>query len=183
MSGLMASAVVCGVVLGSGFWLLLARLPFMRPTTFVERIGPQLKSYNLESRLLRTVPGTITPFGPLERILRPVIGDAVTWLGRLNPGSATLNRRLARAGSLKSSTDFRAEQLLWGAGGFVGAVGAVVLFGVAGRFSPLFAALLVIGSAAGGFLSRDYLLSARIRKRESRMMADFPASQSSWPSP
>ena len=53
MTGLMAAAVVCGVVLGGGLWLLLVRLPFMRPTTFAERIGPQLKSHNLESRLLR----------------------------------------------------------------------------------------------------------------------------------
>src|SRR6188508_870264 len=145
MTGLMATAVACGVVLGSGCWLLLIRLPFMRPTTFVERIGPQLKSHNLESRLLRAAPRNITPFGPLERILRPVIGDAVTWLGRLNPGSTALSRRLARAGTDKSPADFRAEQLLWGAGGFVAAVGAVVLFGAAGRFSPLLAVVLVLG--------------------------------------
>ena len=60
MTGLAAAAVACGVVLGSGFWLLMLRLPFMRPATFVERIAPQLKSHNLESRLLRTVPGNIT---------------------------------------------------------------------------------------------------------------------------
>ncbi|MDI3242665.1 type II secretion system F family protein [Arthrobacter sp. AL08] len=175
MTGLMAAAVVCGVVLGIGLWLLLVRLPFMRPTTFVERISPQLKAHNLESRLLRTAPGNITPFGPLERILRPVIGDAVRSLGRLNPVSLTLNRRLSRAGSAASPADFRAEQLLWGAGGFAAAVGAVVLFGAAGRFSPLVAAVLVLGSAAGGFLLRDYLLGVRIKKREARMMAEFPS--------
>ncbi|MET4135712.1 type II secretion system F family protein [Pseudarthrobacter sp. PvP090] len=175
MTGLMAAAVACGVVLGCGFWLLLIRLPFMRPTTFVERIGPQLKSHNLESRLLRAVPRNLTPFGPLERILRPVIGDAVSWLGRLSPASSALDRRLTRAGSAKSPADFRAEQLLWGAGGFVAAVAAVVLFGVAGRSSPLLAVVLVLGSAAGGFLLRDYLLSAHVRKREARMMAEFPS--------
>jgi tight adherence protein C len=150
MTGLMATAVACGVVLGSGCWLLLIRLPFMRPTTFVERIGPQLKSHNLESRLLRAAPRNFTPFGPLERILRPVIGDAVSWLGRLNPGSSALNRRLARAGSVTAPADFRAEQLLWGAGGFIAAAGAVGLFGAAGRLSPHHAVVLVIGSAAGG---------------------------------
>lgn len=175
MTGLMAAAVACGVVLGCGAWLLLIRLPFMRPTTFVERIGPQLKSHNLESRLLRAVPRNFTPFGPLERILRPVIGDAVLWLGRLNPGSSALDRRLTRAGSVKSPADFRAEQLLWGAGGFVAAVSAVVLFGAAGRSSPLLAVVLVLGSAAGGFLLRDYLLGAQVRKREARMMAEFPS--------
>ena len=175
MTGLMAAAAACGVVLGCGAWLLLTRLPFLRPTTFVERIGPQLKSHNLESRLLRAAPRNFTLFGPLEQILRPVIGDAISWLGRLNPGSAALERRLTRAGSAKSPADFRAEQLLWGAGGFVAAVGAVVVFGAAGRSSPLLAVVLVLGSAAGGFLLRDYLLSAQVRKREVRMMAEFPS--------
>ena len=175
MTGLMAAAAACGVVLGCGAWLLLIRLPFLRPTTFVERIGPQLKSHNLESRLLRAAPRNFTPFGPLERILRPVIADAVSWLGRLNPGSAALDRRLARAGGDKSPADFRAEQLLWGAGGFVAAVGAVLVFGAAGRSSPLLAVVLVLGSAAGGFLLRDYLLGVQVRRREARMMAEFPS--------
>lgn len=175
MTALMATAVACGIVLGCGFWLLFIRLPFMRPITFVARIGPQLRSHNLESRLLRAVPRNFTPFGPLERILRPVVGDAVAWVGRLNPGSSALNRRLARAGAAKSPADFRAEQLLWGAGGFVAAVGGVVLFGAAGRLSPVLAVVVVIGSAAGGFILPDYLLGARIRKREARMMAEFPS--------
>lgn len=175
MTGLTAASAACGAILGSGLWLLLVRLPFMRPTTFADRISPQLKSHSLESRLLLTVPGNITPFGPLERILRPVIGDAVARLGRLNPGSQALARRLARAGSTKSPADFRAEQLLWGAGGFVTAVGAVVLFGAAGRLSPLLAVVLVIGCAVGGFMLRDYFLGAQVRKREARMMAEFPS--------
>jgi len=175
MTGLMASATICGALLGAGLWLLLVRLPFMRATTFVERIGPQLKSHNLESKLLRTSPRNVTPFGPLERILRPVIRDGIAPLGKINLGTSALNRRLVRSGSTKTAVDFRAEQLLWGIGGFVLAVGVVVLAGAIGRFNPLIAAVAVLGSAAGGFLLRDYLLGAQIRKRESRMMAEFPS--------
>jgi tight adherence protein C len=155
MTGVMAGATLCGAVLGAGLWLFLVRLPFMRPTTFVERIGPQLRTHNLESRLLRAAPRNLTPFGPLERILRPAIQDGVRSLGRINLGTTALNRRLARAGSAKTAVDFRAEQLLWAAGGFVLAVGAV--------------------APVGGFLLRDYLLGAHIRKRETRMMAEFPS--------
>lgn len=174
MSGLMASAAVCGVVLGSGLWLVLVRLPFMRPTSFAERIGPQLKSYNLQSRLLRPAPRNVTPFGPLERILRPVLRDVVASLGRINPGTSALTRRLARAGSTRSPADFRAEQLLWSAAGFVLAVSVAVAFGASGRSSPTLAAVAVAGSAASGFLLRDYALSARIKRRESRILAEFP---------
>ncbi|WP_426979720.1 type II secretion system F family protein [Pseudarthrobacter sp. O4] len=175
MSGLMASATVCGVVLGGGLWLLLVGLPFMRPISFAERIGPQLKSHNLESRLLRTAAGDVTPFGPLERILRPVLRDAIATLGKISPGTSALTRRLARSGSSKSPVDFRAEQLLWGAGGLVLAVGAVMLLGASGRFSPTIAAVVVLAGAGGGYLLRDYVLSAHIKRRESRMMAEFPS--------
>ncbi|MCU1532860.1 MAG: type secretion system protein [Arthrobacter sp.] len=175
MTGLMASATICGALLGGGLWLLLVRLPFMRSTTFVERIGPQLKSHSLESKLLRTSPRNITPFGPLERILRPVIRDGIASLGKINLGSSALNRRLARSGSTKTAVDFRAEQLLWGIGGFVLAVGAALFAGAIGRFNPFIAVMAVLGSAAGGFLLRDYLLGVQIRKRESRMMAEFPS--------
>ncbi|MEO5781315.1 MULTISPECIES: type II secretion system F family protein [Arthrobacter] len=175
MTGLMASATVCGVLLGAGLWLLLVRLPFMRPVSFVERIGPQLKAQNLESRLLRTAPGNNALFGPLESILRPVIRDAVASLGRINPGSAALARRLARAGSVQTTADFRAEQILWAAGGFILSLLVVVLGGVVGRFSPVMALAAVLGSAAGGYLLRDYVLGARIKKRETRMMAEFPS--------
>ncbi|QDY91798.1 type II secretion system protein F [Arthrobacter sp. UKPF54-2] len=171
----MAGAVACGVVLGGGLWLFLVRLPFLRPVSFTERIGPQLRSQNVESRLLRATHGNVTPFGPLARILRPVIRDWIRALGRLNPGSSALNRRLARAGSSKSSVDFRAEQLLWAAGGFVAAAGIVLLGGVAGRFNPLFAVLIVAGTGLAGFLLRDYVLGAQVKKRETRMMAEFPS--------
>lgn len=175
MTGLMASATACGILLGSGLWLILVRLPFMRPVTFVDRLHPQLRSHNLESRLLRTAPKNITPFGPLEHILRPVLRDGLASLSKANLGSIALNRRLARAGSLRTVVDFRAEQLLWAAGGLVLSLGVVLLAGAAGRFSPFVAVVAVIGSAVGGFLFRDYLLGARIRKREARMMAEFPS--------
>lgn len=175
MTGLTASAVICGLGLGGGLWLFLVRLPFLRPVSLAERIGPQLRSHNLESRLLRPAPGNVTLFGPLERILRPVVRDWVRALGRLNPGSSALQRRLARAGSSKSSVDFRAEQLMWAAGGFVAAAGIVLFGGAVGRYNPLFAVLIVVGAGLAGFLLRDYLLGAQVKRREARMMAEFPS--------
>jgi tight adherence protein C len=175
VSGLSAGAVVCGIVLGVGLWLMFVRLPFMRPLTFVERIEPQLKSQNLESRLLRVSGQNATPFGPLERIARPLLHDGLTALGKLNLGSRALTRRLAQAGVNKSSVDFRAEQLLWGAAGFVAALALVLLNAVAGRFSPFLAVVAVLGSGLSGFLLRDYWLGLQISKREALMMAEFPS--------
>lgn len=170
-----AAAVICGLALGLGLWLVVFRSPPMRPITLSERIEPQLKSQNLESRLLRTGEQNLTPFGPLERILRPVFRDWLTAVGKLNPSPGATSRRLAQAGINKTSLDFRAEQLLWAAAGFVLSL-IVVLVGVsAGKFSPVFAAAVIIGSAAAGFVLRDYWLGAQVRRRETRMMAEFPS--------
>jgi tight adherence protein C len=111
----------------------------------------------------------------LERIIRPVLTDAVHWLARFNVGTGALNRRLAQAGSAQSAVDFRAEQLIWSALGFVAATMFVVLNAFAGRFSPVLAVVAIVGSAAGAFLLRDYLLGQQIRRREARMLAEFPS--------
>lgn len=175
MTTVPAAAVVCGIVLGAGLWLLLVRLPFMRPTTFVERIEPQLKSQNMESRLLRAADHNLTPFGPLERIVRPLIRDGMAKLARFNLGTSALARKLAQAGISKSPVHFRAEQLLWAVSGFVAAVGIIALGAAAGRFSPVLAVVASAGSALGGILFRDYWLGVQIKKRETRMMAEFPS--------
>ncbi len=168
-------AVVAGVLLGVGLWLVIFRSPFMRAVTLSQRIEPQLKSQNLESRLLHAGEHNVTPFGPLERILRPMVRDGLAALGRLNPASKTTARRLAQAGISKSPVDFRAEQLLWAAAGFAISVVFIVLGAASGRFNPLLAVVAVLGSAIGGFMFRDYWLGAQIRRRESRMMAEFPS--------
>ena len=170
-----AAAVVCGILLGAGLWLLLVRLPFMRPISFTERIEPQLKSQNLESKLLAAAHETLTPFGPLERILRPVLKDGLSFLSRFNLGSSALGRRLAQAGIRKSAVDFRAEQLLWAVMGFTAATGLVIIAAASGRFNPFLAVVAVLGTALGGFLFRDYWLGAQIKRREKRMMAEFPS--------
>ena len=169
-----AMTVFCGLLLGAGLWLIFVRMPFMRATPFVERIEPQLRSQNLESRLLCTTPD-IAPFGPLERILRPVFRDTLRYLAKFNLGTRSLNKRLAKAGSGRSALDFRAEQLLWAAAGFATAVVVVIVSAAGGRFSPGLAVASVLVCALGGFLIRDYVLGVRIKRRERRMLAEFPS--------
>lgn len=168
-------AVVCGILMGVGLWLMIYRSPFMRAVTFSERIEPQLRSQNLESRLLNAREHNLAPFGPLERILRPILRDGLAALGRLNPVSKATARRLSQAGINKSPVDFRAEQLLWAAAGFAISIVFIVLSAASGRFNPLLAAVAVLGSAIGGFMFRDYWLGSQIRRRESKMMAEFPS--------
>ncbi|MCI0142239.1 type II secretion system F family protein [Arthrobacter bambusae] len=173
MTALTAPTVLCGLLMGAGLWLIFVRMPFMRPIPFAERIEPQLRSQNLGSRLL-SAPD-VAPFGPLERIVRPVFQDALRNLAKFNLGTASLNKRLAKAGSAKSALDFRAEQLLWAAAGFAAAVVVVLMSAAGGRFSPGIAVVSVLVSALGGYLFRDYMLGMRIKRRERLMLAEFPS--------
>lgn len=168
-----ALAALVGATLGSGLWLTFVRLPVMRQPRFVERIAPQLKSVDVQSRLLKA--HAVTPFGPLERIIRPVARDAVTWLNRFSPASSVLARRLEQAGRTQSVLDFRAEQVIWGSVGLAASTTIILTLAASGSFNPMLAVLIVFGTAAGGYLLRDYLLGAEIRRRESRILAEFPS--------
>ncbi|MGX5717720.1 type II secretion system F family protein [Arthrobacter sp. MAHUQ-56] len=175
MTTVAPAGIICGVALGIGLWLVIFRSPPMRATTLAERIEPQLKSQNLESRLLRAGEQNVTPFGPLEKILRPVFHDWLGALGRLNPSPGATERRLAQAGIDKSAIDFRAEQLLWAAGGFAASLSVILMGAAGGRFNPLLAAVAIVGCAGIGFVLRDYWLGVQVRRREARMMAEFPS--------
>ncbi len=175
MSPVVALAALSGLLLGIGLWLVVVRLPVMRPVTLTQRIAPQLRAVDVRSRLLTESPATITPFGPLERILRPLLADAVTWSHRFNPASATLARRLAQAGRGQTTTDFRAQQLLWAAGGLAGSTVVMVFLAASGSANLPLAVVLILGCAVLGFVGRDYLLSADISRREARMLAEFPS--------
>ncbi|MFD1210978.1 type II secretion system F family protein [Arthrobacter sp. GCM10027362] len=167
-------AAMAGTGLGAGLWLVVAGLPVMRRRRFADRIYPQLKSLDLQSRLLHPRAGNVTPFGPLERIVRPVLLDAVHWLGRFNPGTAVLSRRLAQAGRSQSALEFRAEQLLWAVAGLGTGIALAVLSAAAGAGDPVFSVVATVVLTLGGFLLRDYLLGMQIQRREAKMLAEFP---------
>lgn len=167
-------AALCGLLFGSGLWLTVVRLPFMRAVTLTERVAPQLRAQDTGSRLLATDTHTLTPFGPLERILAPVLRDAVTWLGRFSWGISALQERLARAGSARTPLDFRAAQLLLGGVAFA-AVFLVCLLGVfSGRVAPLQAVIAALSAAALVALAQEQWLNQRIRSREAKILREFP---------
>ncbi|WP_247826567.1 type II secretion system F family protein [Arthrobacter antioxidans] len=175
MTPALALAMLCGLLLGTGLWLVVVRLPAMRATTLTQRIAPQLRAVDLRSRLLADAPGNVTPFGPLERIVRPLLADAVAWSHRFNPAAATLERRLAQAGRAQTAADFRAQQLLWAAGGLAASTLVTVLLAASGSVNVPLAVVIVLACAVLGFVGRDHVLSSEVKRREARMLAEFPS--------
>lgn len=170
----MILALLLGLCLGCGLWLVLVRLPFMRPLSFADRLAPHLRSGRTSSRMLAEPLAAQTPFGPLGRILGPALSDMVRLTARLNPGNDALARRLARAGLSTGVLDFRAQQLLWSAGLTLIGAALIGLNLVAGRFNPMLALVVLIGCAIGGYLLRDWWLGEQITRRSKRILNQFP---------
>lgn len=172
MTPVLTGALI-GLLGGLGAWLVLVRLPAMRRPTLDDRLAPYVRDVAAPSTLLRETP-VRTPFGVLERLLRPVMGDAVRWVERLSGGPGTVRRRLDQLGGTTTVEQFRAQQVVGGALGLAAGLGGAALVGARQGLNPLpMLAMVVIGLLVGVF-GRDQLLSRAVRRREERILTEFP---------
>lgn len=162
-----------GLAFGLGVVLFLARLPGLRRPTLDDRLAPYLRDAVPASRLLADPP-TTTGFRTLERLLAPVMGDAVRWVERISGGPGAVRRRLDQLGSGQSVEQFRAEQVVWGVlgAGLGAAAGLSTVAGSRGSVVPV-TGLVVVGAMLG-VLGRDQALTSQVRRRSQRMLAEFP---------
>ena len=177
-AGWSSTGALFGLVAGLGLVLVAARLPWRRRPRLDDRLAPYVRDAAPPSRLLgqpalrEATPG---PLGVLERLLAPVLSDAGQRVERLLGGSANVRRRLDQLGPGRTLEQFRAEQVVWSvvgaaAGGLVGTVSSSAGRGLS--VVPV-VALLVVGALCGA-LARDQLLTTQVKRREERMLAEFP---------
>ncbi len=166
------TGAVLGLLLGIGGWLIVAGRPWGRRVDLIARLEPYLRDTVRSSGRNGGPPGP--RHGPLEALLAPVMADAIAGVERLFGGTAALRRRLEQAGGHLGVDQFRAEQVVWGAGGFVTGLLGAALVALARGAAPLpMVALVVIGTLTGVLL-RDQALSWQVQRREQRMMQEFP---------
>ena len=171
------SDVVLGACLGGllavGLLLVVTSVPRWRQVDLSDRLEPYLRDTR-PSRLLLDVPGRRARLGTLERLLAPVMSDAVRWAERISGGPGTVRRRLEQSGTGTTVEQFRAEQVVWGVLGLALGAGAAALIGVSRGPAVLpMVAVVVIGGLVG-VLARDQYLSRQVSRREERMMQEFP---------
>lgn len=163
-----------GAVCGSGLWLALRSSPPMRRPSLDDRLAPYLTDRPRESRLL-AVTAPSSSFGAAERLVGPSVKKFARrvdgWIG----GAASVRRRLARAGGGITLEAFRVEQVLYGAVG----LGLGLLFALFSALrgahrSPVAFLILAAVFAGFGVMLRDHLLTRQVRRREARMVAEFP---------
>jgi tight adherence protein C len=166
--------VAVGGLAGVGITFAVYAVPRYRRPALDDRLGPYLRDAPRRSSLLSSDP-TRTPFPTLERILRPIMGDATRVLNRVLGGVASTRRRLEQAGRGMTIEEFRAEQVLWAAVGLLVGVGlGVLMLADNPHRPPVLLLLLCLVTAASGVVARDYALSQEVSRREQRMLSEFP---------
>ena len=173
-----AAGALAGLALGVGLLLVLAGAPPLRRVDLDARLAPYLRDTPRRSRLLVRTTTLPEPLRTLEAVLGPLAADArrwsLRWLDRLGSSGAGLQRRLQQSGAATSVEQFRAEQLVWGAAGLVaGVVSAAALAARDGASLVPGAGLVLLGGLVG-VLARDHVLTRAVRRREERMLAEFP---------
>jgi tight adherence protein C len=163
-----------GLVAGGGLLLAATGAPMARRPGLDARLAPYLRDTPRPSSLLRSTEA-LTPFPTLERLLRPVLGDAVRFVERWVGGIASVRRRLEQLGGNMTVEQFRAEQVIWGSFGLATALGLALLQLLGGVGTNPVAVLASAGVlTAVGVLGRDRWLTRQVAQREQRMLEEFP---------
>lgn len=166
-----------GAAFGAGVLLVAVRAAALRRPGLAIRVLPYVRAVPTSgARPVPPGPGGVASGAPgvVRALLAPFLASAADALERVLGGSASIRRRLERAGISMTVREFRVEQVLWGlmAFGATGAVAVLVALRSPGRTGPL----LVLCAVAFvlGVLLRENRLSARVAERERRILAEFP---------
>lgn len=173
ISGLLPFAVVAGLGVGLGLWLLVSLTPRLSRPNLAGRVAPYVVDVSANARELleRRTADPLPVFGAL---LDPVIGRVQRAMDAALGGREIVARRLRQAGLAESPAAFRSRQLVWAAGAAgIAVVGAIALDGIPSVPAGAKVALVLVAAIAG-FVGRDYLLQRAARARVGRMTKELP---------
>jgi tight adherence protein C len=160
-----------GGLLALGLLVTGQRLLVLRRPRLAVRVLPYVRDLPAAS------PPTAAPVrtaGAFGDIFGPLLGSAADLLDRVLGGTASVRRRLERAGLEMTVREFRVEQALWGLVGLaaMGTVALLVVLGAPGRGVPML--VLCVVAFVTGALLRENRLSSQVAARERRIVAEFP---------
>ncbi len=161
------------MVLGcGGVLVLVSALPRFRRAVLARRLTPYLTSLGpARSNLLGGRPR----HSALGAVFDPVIAASGERLQRLFDDGQELPERLDAAGVDLEPSGFRAQQVVWGIGGFASGLGFSVLLATTGRsVSPVAALGMALAFGAGGVAGRDRMLSRAIARRREQARLALP---------
>jgi tight adherence protein C len=163
-----------GLAVGIGLWLAGFSLLRSRRPALSDRVAPYLFDLPEAPRLPTQARATSAPAAVGWAVFGPSVRRLARGVEKVLGGTGSVRRRLDRLGSPLAVEQFRIEQVQWGLAGFATTAGLGLLWSLRSPVAPI--PLLVLCGVAFvlGVLGRDWDLSRSLRKREERMLAEFP---------
>lgn len=171
MSDLVRSGAVLGFLVGAGLMLVWIGLPRHRQAGLADRVLPYLRDTPRPSSLLA---GDAPSTGPVAALFAPLVRELARHVERLMGGTASVRRRLLRAGLAQDVDRFRAQQVMWGVAGGVAMLAFGTFSALTRGSSPVLVVLLSGIGVISGVAGADWFLSHRAARREARMLTEFP---------
>ena len=170
----MTTTSVLGALLGAttglALWLVCSRVAALRRGDFDSRVLRHLQDLPQLRR-----PQADASAGQLRLLVGPVVQGAAAWLERVVGGTASVARRIERAGLEMSVHEFRVQQVLWGVVAFGVSAVAAILVAVRSPERAVPMAVLCLTVSVAGVLLRENRLTAQVRAHEQRALAELPA--------
>ncbi len=163
-----------GGMAGIGLILVVTRIVVLRRPQLAVRVLPYVRDVPLRDQGPGLRPVSSSPTSAAAGIFGPSLRSAADLVERVLGGSASVRRRLERAGVDRTVQEFRIEQVVWGVVGFAAAAAISLLRalgGVGGVGSPV---VLCALDVAFGVFARDNRLSTQVKNRERQVLTEFP---------
>lgn len=170
-------ALLLGLSLATGVWLVWSSIIAHRTEDFSDRIAPQLRAAELRNNRAAEPYATIPEglYGASLSLVGPWVEKIYKTVGSSSFDTAGLEKRIAQLGGRLSVAEYRVQQILWCLLAIIFSTGLVALAAAQGKVGLISGLLLICLSGLCGFLGRDYWLTQQIKKREKEMLAEFPA--------
>jgi tight adherence protein C len=163
-----------GALAGAGLLLIGLRLSVLRRPQLSVRVLPYLRGLPLRDQPSTLGAVTSSPTTAAAGIFGPGIRSAADLVERVLGGSASVRRRLRRAGLDRTVQEFRIEQVVWGLVGFGAAAAVTVLRALGGAGGVASAVVFCVLGFVCGVLFRDNRLSTQVKDRERQILTEFP---------
>jgi tight adherence protein C len=170
---LLGSALLAGLTLGLGLWLVVSTVPRFGRPRLVTRLAPYLVDVSPEARMM-TQARRADPLPVISAMVAPAVDAARGILDAVLGGETVIRTRLRQSGSALSVPGHRTRQLF---GALLGAAGGITVAVFAARDGIRFVPVAVIALAAGaisGIVIVDALLARAARRRSARIAEEFP---------
>ncbi len=173
MTPLLGAALLAGLGLGTGLWLLISLAPRLGRPRLAARLAPYLVDLSAEARAMTTARRS-DPLPVMGAVLAPLAEQGQRMLTVTLGGDQVIRSRLRQSGSAVTLAGHRTRQLL---GALLGAaLGLALALLAAQNGAPLVvtAVAAVAAGGVGGIAATDALLARAARRRSARIAEEFP---------